>query len=278
MVCMLAISNTVIDHISTGRSTQGVAQPAEVMQREDARASTRELRRNQRSTEETAFALKDILVDIEDLHFQQDGRPVLADQHEDPARQGGRHHGRVGCGKTTLLRCIRLQADRRHGAPRGPARQRDAVPELYGLRRKMGMLFQFGAPSHRHDLFDNVAFRCAATDLPEEMIRDLVLMKLRPSACAARARADAGRTREAWRAGWRCPRWRSTRMLVMYDEPFAGLDPIALGVIGQLIRKLNDALGATSIMVTHDVHESLMIVDYIYFVSQGRIVAEANAG
>jgi phospholipid/cholesterol/gamma-HCH transport system ATP-binding protein len=65
-------------------------------------------------------------------------------------------------------------------------------------------------------------------------------------------------------------------MLVMYDEPFAGLDPIALGVIGQLIRKLNDALGATSIMVTHDVHESLMIVDYIYFVSQGRIVAEGT--
>jgi phospholipid/cholesterol/gamma-HCH transport system ATP-binding protein len=109
------------------------------------------------------------------------------------------------------------------------------------------------------------------------MVRDLVLMKLEAVGLRGAHALMPGEL-----SGGMARRVALARavaldpMLVMYDEPFAGLDPIALGVIGQLIRKLNDALGATSIMVTHDVHESLMIVDYIYFVSQGKIVAEGT--
>ena len=152
--------------------------------------------------------------------------------------------------------------------------------ELYGLRRKMGMLFQFGALFTDMSVFDNVAFPLREhTDLSEEMIRDLVLMKLEAVGLRGAHALMPGEL-----SGGMARRVALARavaldpMLVMYDEPFAGLDPIALGVIGQLIRKLNDALGATSIMVTHDVHESLMIVDYIYFVSQGTDRRRRHAG
>ena len=146
--------------------------------------------------------------------------------------------------------------------------------ELYGLRRKMGMLFQFGALFTDMTVFENVAFPLREhTDLSEGMIRDLVLMKLEAVGLhGAHALMSGGMARRIALA-------RAVALdplLIMYDEPFAGLDPIALGVIGQLISKLNDALGANSIMVAHDVQESLMIVDYIYFVSQGRIVAEGT--
>ena len=94
-----------------------------------------------------------------------------------------------------------------------------------------------------------------------------------PSACAAPRSFALRSCPGAWRAAWRWrARSRSTRCIVLYDEPFAGLDPISLGVVGQLIRKLNDALGITSVVVTHDVYESLKIVDYLYFVSDGRII------
>jgi phospholipid/cholesterol/gamma-HCH transport system ATP-binding protein len=150
--------------------------------------------------------------------------------------------------------------------------------ELYRLRRKMGMLFQFGALFTDVSVFENVAFPLREhTDLSEEMIRDLVLMKLEAVGLRGAHKLMPGEL-----SGGMARRVALARavaldpMLVMYDEPFTGLDPIALGVIGQLIRKLNDALGATSIMVTHDVQESLQIVDYIYFVSQGQIVAQGT--
>src|SRR5437588_741764 len=115
------------------------------------------------------------------------------------------------------------------------------------------------------------------TELPEELIRDLVLMKLhavglRGAANLMPAELSGGMARRVALA-------RAIAldpMLVMYDEPFAGLDPISLGVVGQLIRRLNDALSITSVLVTHDVYESLKIVDYIYFVSAGRIVAKGT--
>jgi phospholipid/cholesterol/gamma-HCH transport system ATP-binding protein len=147
------------------------------------------------------------------------------------------------------------------------------------MRRRIGMLFQFGALFTDMSVFDNVAFPMREhTDLAEPVIRDLVLMKL-----------EAVGLRGAWRlrptelSGGMARRVALARaialepMLVMYDEPFAGLDPISLGVIGQLIRKLNDALGMTSIIVTHDVYESLRIVDYIYFVSDGQVIASGTA-
>jgi phospholipid/cholesterol/gamma-HCH transport system ATP-binding protein len=188
--------------------------------------------------------------------------------------------GGSGCGKTTLLRCIGGQLRPTGGQVRLERHQVSSMShrELYRLRRKMGMLFQFGALFTDISVFENVAFPIREhTNLSEEMIRDLVLMKLEAVGLRGAHELMPGEL-----SGGMARRVALARavaldpMLVMYDEPFTGLDPIALGVIGQLIRKLNDALGATSIMVTHDVQESLQIVDYIYFVSQGQIVAQGT--
>jgi phospholipid/cholesterol/gamma-HCH transport system ATP-binding protein len=146
--------------------------------------------------------------------------------------------------------------------------------QLYALRRRIGMLFQFGALFTDMTVFENVAFPMREhTDLAEPLIRDLVLMKLH-----AVGLRGAAQLRPSELSGGMARRVALARaialdpMLVLYDEPFAGLDPISLGVVGQLIRKLNDALGVTSVVVTHDVYESLKIVDYLYFVSEGRII------
>jgi phospholipid/cholesterol/gamma-HCH transport system ATP-binding protein len=188
--------------------------------------------------------------------------------------------GASGSGKTTILRLIGGQLRPREGRIVVAGQ---SVPELdreglYTLRRQVGMLFQFGALFTDLSVFENVAFPLREhTDLSEDLIRDLVLMKLnavglRGSAALRPSELSGGMARRVALA-------RAIAldpMLVMYDEPFAGLDPISLGVVGQLIRKLNDALGITSVVVTHDVYESLKIVDYLYFVSQGRIVAQGT--
>lgn len=188
--------------------------------------------------------------------------------------------GGSGCGKTTLLRLIggQLRAAAGRVEVDGQDVSRLGRSGLYALRRRMGMLFQFGALFTDMSVFDNVAFPLREhTDLPSGMIRDLVLMKL--NAVGLRG---AETLEPAELSGGMARRVALARaialdpMLILYDEPFAGLDPISLGVIGQLIRRLNDALGASSIMVTHDVHESLEIVDYIYFVADGQIVAEGT--
>ncbi|WP_371324598.1 ABC transporter ATP-binding protein [Dechloromonas sp. ZY10] len=223
----------------------------------------------------------DILVDIEDLHFAYDGRPILRGINmKIPRGRVVAIMGGSGCGKTTLLRCIGGQLRPSAGEVRFGNDAVSAMSEaaLYRLRRKMGMLFQFGALFTDMSVFDNVAFPLREhAGLPESMVRDLVLMKLE-----AVGLRGAQRLMPSELSGGMARRVALARaialdpMLVMYDEPFTGLDPIALGVIGQLIRRLNDALGATSIMVTHDVHESLAIVDYIYFLSEGRVVAEGT--
>lgn len=225
--------------------------------------------------------LDDILVDIRDLHFKFDERPVLDGINmQIPRGKVVAIMGGSGCGKTTLLRCIGGQLRPTGGSVRLEKHQvcNMSQTELYRLRRKMGMLFQFGALFTDMSVFDNVAFPIREhTDMSEEMIRDLVLMKLEAVGLRGAHALMPGEL-----SGGMARRVALARavaldpMLVMYDEPFTGLDPIALGVIGQLIRKLNDALGATSIMVTHDIQESLLIVDYIYFVSQGRIVAQGT--
>jgi len=223
----------------------------------------------------------DNLVTLRDVQFAYGRRTVLRgiDMHMPRGKVVGIMGG-SGCGKTTILRLIGGQLRARSGevivAGQNVADLDGA--SLYLLRRKIGMLFQFGALFTDMRVFDNVAFPLREhTDLPESMIRDLVLMKL-----------DAVGLRGAWRlrtaelSGGMARRVALARaialdpMLVMYDEPFAGLDPISLGVIGQLIRRLNDALGMTSIIVTHDVYESLKIVDYVYFVSEGQVIASGT--
>jgi phospholipid/cholesterol/gamma-HCH transport system ATP-binding protein len=188
--------------------------------------------------------------------------------------------GGSGCGKTTILRLIGGQLRPQAGTVRVagqsvPDLDRD---ELFAMRRKIGMLFQFGALFTDLTVFENIAFSLREhTNLPDELIRDLVLMKL--NAVGLRGTAEL---RPAELSGGMARRVALARaialdpMLVLYDEPFAGLDPISLGVVGQLIRELNDALGITSVVVTHDVYESLKIVDYLYFVSAGRIIAQGT--
>jgi phospholipid/cholesterol/gamma-HCH transport system ATP-binding protein len=188
--------------------------------------------------------------------------------------------GGSGCGKTTILRLIGGQLKRQTGrllvdGQSVPDLTRD---QLFALRRKIGMLFQFGALFTDMTVFENVAFPIREhTDLPDALVHDLVLMKLQ----AVGLRGTA-MMRPSVLSGGMARRVALARavaldpMLVLYDEPFAGLDPISLGVVGQLIRKLNDALGITSVVVTHDVYESLKIVDYLYFVSEGRIIAQGT--
>jgi phospholipid/cholesterol/gamma-HCH transport system ATP-binding protein len=188
--------------------------------------------------------------------------------------------GGSGCGKTTILRLIGGQLRPRSGrvivdGKSVPDLERE---ELFALRRRFGVLFQFGALFTDMSVFENVAFALREhVELPEELVRDLVLMKLhsvglRGAANLMPSELSGGMARRVALA-------RAIAldpMLVLYDEPFAGLDPISLGVVGQLIRKLNDALGITSVVVTHDVYESMRIVDYMYFVSAGRIIAQGT--
>jgi phospholipid/cholesterol/gamma-HCH transport system ATP-binding protein len=224
----------------------------------------------------------EIAVELAGVTFGYDrGRPVLSGiDMKIPRGRVVAIMGGSGCGKTTILRLIggqlRAQSGRVSVAGRNVGElDRD---ELYALRRRIGMLFQFGALFTDMSVFENIAFPLREhTNLPEELIRDLVMMKL--NAVGLRGAASL---RPAELSGGMARRVALARaialdpMLVMYDEPFAGLDPISLGVVGQLIRKLNDALGITSVVVTHDIYESLKIVDYIYFVSEGRIVAKGT--
>jgi phospholipid/cholesterol/gamma-HCH transport system ATP-binding protein len=221
------------------------------------------------------------LVEVKDLRFGYNARKVLRGVNLSvPRGKVVAIMGGSGCGKTTLLRLIGGQLRARGG---GVSVFGEAIHDLdreglYRMRRRMGMLFQFGALFTDISVFDNVAFPLREhTDLPEELIRDLVLMKLH--AVGLRGAAHLKPSELSGGMARRVALARTVALdpqIIMYDEPFAGLDPISLGVIGQLIRRLNDALGASSIVVTHDVQESLKIVDYIYFLSEGAVVAEGT--
>jgi phospholipid/cholesterol/gamma-HCH transport system ATP-binding protein len=225
--------------------------------------------------------MPETLVDVDSVTFSYGRRPILEGiSMKVPRGKVVAIMGGSGCGKTTLLRLIGGQLTPSKGAVRiaGKTVHELDAEGLYGLRRRMSMLFQFGALFTDMTVFENVAFPLREhTRLPESMIRDLVLMKLE-----AVGLRGAHRLMPAELSGGMARRAALARavvldpMLVLYDEPFAGLDPIALAVIGQLIRKLNDALGATSILVSHDVYECLQIVDYLYFMSNGRIVGEGT--
>ncbi len=188
--------------------------------------------------------------------------------------------GGSGSGKTTILRLIGGQITAQGGSVKVDDEEVAALDTagLYKLRRKMGMLFQNGALFTDMTVFENVAFPLREqTSLPEELIRALVLLKLnavglRNAASLKPAEISGGMARRVALA-------RAIALdpaIIMYDEPFAGLDPISMGVTANLIRRLNEALGSTSILVSHDVTESFGIADYIYFLSDGKIVAEGT--
>ena len=222
------------------------------------------------------------MVRVERVNFRYErARDVL--RNINLAVPGGRMvavMGLSGCGKTTLLRIIAGWLRPVSGSVRVAGREinRLGQQDLFALRRRMGMLFQFGALFTDMSVFENVAFPLREhTDLPEHVISDLVLMKLqavglRGAAALMPAELSGGMARRVALA-------RSVAldpMLMLYDEPFAGLDPLALGVIAQSMRRLNEALGATSIIVTHDVTEALKLVDYVYFMASGAIVAQGT--
>jgi phospholipid/cholesterol/gamma-HCH transport system ATP-binding protein len=188
--------------------------------------------------------------------------------------------GGSGCGKTTVLRLIGalVHANRGQVLFHGQDIGMMDLRAVYAARRKMGMLFQFGALFTDMSVFDNVAFPLREhTDLPEDLIRDLVLMKL--NAVGLRGARDLVPAEVSGGMARRVALARAIALdpeLIMYDEPFAGLDPISLGITANLIRTLNTALGATSILVTHDVSESFAIADYVYFIADGGVLAEGT--
>ena len=216
------------------------------------------------------------LVEVRSVTFSYNQRQVLRDINlVVPKGKVVAIMGLSGSGKTTLLRLIggALVPDQGEIRVDGQVINTLGHEQLFAARRKMGMLFQFGALFTDMSSFDNVAFQMREhTKLPESLIRDLALMKLQ--SVGLRGAADLMPSELSGGMARRVALARSIAldpMLMLYDEPFTGLDPISLGVIGQLIRRLNDALGATSIVVTHDVAEALELVDYVYYMSDGRV-------
>jgi phospholipid/cholesterol/gamma-HCH transport system ATP-binding protein len=222
-------------------------------------------------------------VELTDVHFGYQERKIIngvslsVKKGSVVALMGG-----SGCGKTTLLRLIGAQVKAQQGAVvfDGGNMAKLQGDALYAARRKMGMLFQFGALFTDLSVFENVAFPLREhTKLSDPMIRDLVLMKLH--AVGLRGAAQLMPSQISGGMARRVALARSIALdpqLLLYDEPFAGLDPISLGTIANLIRTLNDALGSTSIVVSHDVKETFQIADYIYVMGAGKILAEGTPG
>jgi phospholipid/cholesterol/gamma-HCH transport system ATP-binding protein len=199
--------------------------------------------------------------------------------------------GASGGGKTTVLRLIGGQYRAQKGElllAGSPTAQGSApVPQdvgkldhtgLYAARRRMGMLFQFGALFTDLSVFDNVAFPLREhTDLPEVLIRDIVLMKL--GAVGLRGARDLMPSEVSGGMARRVALARAIALdpeLIMYDEPFAGLDPISLGTAARLIRQLNDTMGLTSIVVSHDLEETFHIADKVIILANGKVAAEGT--
>jgi len=220
----------------------------------------------------------DVVVAVRDVHYVAGGRPIFAGLDLEVRR--GRITaimGPSGTGKTTLLRLVTRQI--------APARGQVTVfgedlsglgrSEVYALRRRMGMLFQNGALLTDMDVFENVAFPVREhTDLPEPLVRLLVLTKLQAVGLRGAAQLMPGEL-----SGGMARRVALARAIVMdpeillYDEPFVGLDPISLGFILRLIKHMNQALGITSVVVSHDVQELATIADDSYLISEGRVAA-----
>ncbi len=223
----------------------------------------------------------DNLVEITDVKFNYGEREILKGLSlKIPRGKVVAILGASGCGKSTLLRLIGGQEKPGRGSVKvnGEVVHELDIDSLYQLRRKMGMMFQAGGLFTDLSVYENIAFPLREnSDLPEELIRSLILMKLHVVGLRG-----ARKLMPSELSGGMARRVALARaivhdpMLAMYDEPFAGLDPISLNVIADLIRRLNDALGTTSIIVTYDVSESLKLVDYLYVIADGVVVGEGT--
>ena len=221
------------------------------------------------------------IIEIKSVGYAYGARPILTGiDMQIPRGSVVAIMGISGSGKTTLLRLIAgvMKAKQGEVWVDGELVNELDTAGMYKLRRRLGMMFQFGALFTDLSVYDNVAFQMREhTNLSEAMIRDLVMMKLH-----AVGLRGAHKLMPSELSGGMSRRVALARaialdpMLMLYDEPFTGLDPIAMGIISNLIRELNAALGATSIVVTHDVHEAMEVVDYVYYLSDGKMVAHGT--
>ncbi len=216
-------------------------------------------------------------VTVRGLSFYRDGRPIFDRVDLDiPRGKVTAIMGPSGTGKTTLLQLIsgQLRPDAGRIEVDGVCVHELQRRELYQLRQRMGMLFQSGALFTDLSVFENVAFPLREhTRLPETLIRTLVLMKL--EAVGLRGARDLMPAQLSGGMARRVALARAIALdplMILYDEPFAGQDPISMAVLVKLIRTLNDALGLTSIIVSHEVKETVAIADYLYLISAGRVV------
>jgi phospholipid/cholesterol/gamma-HCH transport system ATP-binding protein len=223
----------------------------------------------------------DSLVELRDIRFGYGERVILDGiTLSVPRGKVTALMGASGGGKTTVLRLIGGQYRAQSGSLTFDGQEVGALDPtaLYAARRRMGMLFQFGALFTDLSVFDNVAFPLREhTDLRESMIRDIVLMKL--EAVGLRGARDLMPSEVSGGMARRVALARAMALdpeLIMYDEPFAGLDPISLGTAARLIRQLNDTLGLTSVIVSHDLDETFHIADQVIVLANGKIAAQGT--
>lgn len=226
-------------------------------------------------------SLHDVLVKVRGLSFSRGSRLIFDGIDLDIQRgKVTAIMGPSGTGKTTLLKLIGGQLRPSQGRVEvdGVNVHKLRRSALFELRKRMGMLFQSGALLTDINVFDNVAFPVREhTKLPEELVRDLVLMKLQ--AVGLRGARDLMPSELSGGMARRVALARAIvldPMMIMYDEPFTGQDPISKGVLVELIHRLNDALGLTSVVVSHDVNETAAIADYIYVLSGGKVVGQGT--
>ncbi|QIL81502.1 ABC transporter ATP-binding protein [Diaphorobacter sp. HDW4A] len=230
---------------------------------------------------ETVPTVSKPLVELRNVHFGYGDRAILRDVSLSvPRGKVTALMGASGGGKTTVLRLIGGQHVAQGGEVLFDGKNVGDMDmkALYGARRRMGMLFQFGALFTDMSVYENVAFPLREhTDLSEELIRDIVLMKL--NAVGLRGARDLMPSQISGGMARRVALARAIALdpeLIMYDEPFAGLDPISLGTSAQLIRQLNDSMGLTTIIVSHDLEETFRLADHVIILGPGTIAAQGS--